>query len=96
MHVLPNQVIMTPAKFDFNVSRLWTLLKKNPRYWGNVGSVFLVVPTMAAICAYHTVHSPDAILTRANPEPWQQFDHKQYKFRSNIDHENYEHPRPRF
>ncbi|CAG2120456.1 unnamed protein product [Medioppia subpectinata] len=96
MHVVPNPVIMTPAKFHFQVSRLWTLLKRNPRHWGSVGSVFVIVPTMASVSAYHSLHSPDTILTRANPEPWHQFDHKQHKFRSHIDHQHYDHPRPRF
>ncbi|RWS11930.1 cytochrome c oxidase subunit NDUFA4-like protein [Dinothrombium tinctorium] len=33
---------------------------------------------------------------RSNPEPWQEYENKQYKFYSNIDHEKYQHPRPRF
>ncbi|CAG2108919.1 unnamed protein product [Medioppia subpectinata] len=33
---------------------------------------------------------------KGNPEPWQEYDKKQYKFWSQIDHVNYEHPRPRF
>ncbi|CAG2168045.1 unnamed protein product [Oppiella nova] len=41
--------------------------------------------------------SPEVSWNRkGNPEPWQEYDKKQYKFWSQIDHENYEHPRPRF
>ena len=96
MHVVPNPVIMTPAKFNFSLGRLWTILKRNPRYWGNIGAVFLVVPTMAVVSAYHHIMAPDVILTRADPEPWQHFDHKKYKIYDDFDHAHYEHPRPRF
>ncbi|RWS12277.1 cytochrome c oxidase subunit NDUFA4-like protein [Dinothrombium tinctorium] len=42
------------------------------------------------------LRSPDVSLTRSNPEPWQAYENKQYKLYSNIDHENYKHPRPKF
>ena len=96
MPFVPNQVIMTPAKFNFSMGRLWSLLKKNPRYWGNIGAVFLVVPTMATVSAYHHLNAPDVIFSRSNPEPWQRFDNKKYQFVSGVDHQTYVHPRPRF
>ncbi|RWS18275.1 cytochrome c oxidase subunit NDUFA4-like protein [Leptotrombidium deliense] len=32
----------------------------------------------------------------ANPEPWQEYETKQYKFYSQIDHDKLERPRPKF
>ncbi|XP_054161805.1 cytochrome c oxidase subunit NDUFA4-like [Oppia nitens] len=41
--------------------------------------------------------NPDVTWNRkTNPEPWQAYDKKQYKFWSEIDHNTYEHPRPKF
>jgi len=83
VHLVPAAIFPTPAKFNFNLSRLLSLLKRNPKYWPSVGSVFLVVPTFAAITVFHKFQSPDVILTKANCEPWQKL-------------QDYEHPRPKF
>ncbi|RWS20163.1 hypothetical protein B4U80_01183 [Leptotrombidium deliense] len=41
--------------------------------------------------------NPDVSWRRnANPEPWQEYEKKQYKFYSQIDHDKLESPRPKF
>jgi len=52
-------------------------------------------------CAYYcwrlAVKSPEVMWQRrSNPEPWNEYDKKQYKMYSSVDVSKYEHPRPRY
>jgi len=72
-------------------------LKKNP----SLIPLLVIVGAGGVWAAYYlgrlALRNPDVTWNRkANPEPWQEYDKKQYKFWSGVDHSTYEHPRPRF
>jgi len=64
----------------------------------NLGIACGLVPAMAVAALIHRHNGPDVSFRRAKCEPWNDgtWDNKQYRYYSNIDHNKYQHPRPKY
>ena len=72
-----------------------TSIKKNYSIWPLVIFAFGVGPAFIAYATYHQMTGPEARFG-TNFEPWHHFANKKFKLLSSVDHQNYEHPRPKF
>lgn len=63
--------------------------------WPVAFLAFLVGPSLAIYQSYHQISGPDVRVLK-NFETQQAYEKKQFKYLSSIDHQNYEHPRPKF
>lgn len=63
--------------------------------WPVAFLAFLVGPSLAFFQSIHQIKGPDVRVLK-NFETNDQYDKRQFKFISSVDHENYEHPRPKF
>jgi len=75
----------------------WKGMKKNP----SLIPLVICIGAGAGWAGYYllrlALRNPDVSWDkRGNPEPWQAYEKKQYKFWSQIDHSTYEHPRPKY
>lgn len=74
-------------------------MKRNPSVLPVVGCIVLGVGMAAAYLVRLAVANPDVTWNqRKNPEPWNDYENKNYKFIQSepFDVKNYHHPRPRF
>jgi hypothetical protein len=77
------------------LTRWLSSMKKNPEVLPVFFFAMVCGPSLMFYMIYHKLQGPE-IISRSDPEPWNKFEKKQIKLYSEIDHENYEHPRPRF
>lgn len=63
--------------------------------WPVAFLAFLVGPSLAVFQSIHQIKGPDARITK-NFDTHQDWEKKQFKYISSIDHSTYEHPRPKF
>lgn len=77
----------------------WAGMKKNPSVLPVVGCIVLGVAMATAYTLRLALFSPDVTWnSRKKPEPWNDYEHKEYKFimAEPYDPKSYQHPRPRF
>lgn len=63
--------------------------------WPVAFLAFLVGPGLAVYQSAHQINGPDCRVLK-NFETNNQFEKKQFKYMSSVDHATYEHPRPKF
>ncbi|KPM02467.1 NADH dehydrogenase [ubiquinone] 1 alpha subcomplex subunit 4-like protein [Sarcoptes scabiei] len=63
--------------------------------WPVAFMAFLIGPGLAVYQSLHQINGPDVRILK-NFETQEAYDKKKFKYFTTIDHENYEHPRPRF
>lgn len=75
----------------------WEGVKRNPVVSPIVFCIGLGVTMAAAYTLRLAIKCPD-VTWRKNPAPWNDYEHKEYKFvqMEPFDVKNYQHPRPRF
>lgn len=75
----------------------WEGIKRNPVVSPVVFCIVLGVTMATAYTARLAICSPDVSWTK-NREPWNAYEHKEYKFikMEPFDAKTYQHPRPRF
>lgn len=77
----------------------WTGMKRNPSVLPVVGCMVLGVGLAVAYTLRLALFNPDVTWnSRKKPEPWQDYEHKEYKLymAEPYDPKTYQHPRPRF
>lgn len=77
----------------------WAGMKKNPSVLPVVGCIVLGCAMATAYTLRLALASPDVTWnSRKNPQPWDSYEHKDYKFIQSepFDVKSYQHPRPRF
>jgi len=72
-------------------------LSRSKPHLASLAVIAMVAPALSfGFITYHEMRGFWSALVRKEREPWLEDDHYSHHFYSNIDVENYIHPRPRF